>query len=156
MKDNALTTSTQQLMYASAILLPGMAIAGSATSSTQMIYAFCYGAAMALVGYLIAVKQVFSKNVALNISLLLAASFCLPGMVFAATTGGEFQPFYDFIYGAATGYLGRGLAITGGVFGLAYGIGKGSPLPAVLGIVLAIFGMLGPTIINALFSSATI
>ena len=80
----------------------------------------------------------------------------LPGLALAATTGGEFQAFYDFIYGAASGYLGRGLAITGGVFGLAYGIGKGSALPAVLGIILAIFGMLGPTIINALFNSATI
>ena len=80
----------------------------------------------------------------------------LPGLVLASTTGGEFQAFYDFIYDAASGYLGRGLAITGGVFGLAYGIGRGSALPAVLGIILAIFGMLGPTIINALFSSATI
>jgi len=80
----------------------------------------------------------------------------LPGLALAATTGGEFQAFYDFIYGAASGYLGRGLAITGGVFGLAYGIGRGSALPAVLGIILAIFGVLGPTIINALFSSATI
>jgi hypothetical protein len=80
----------------------------------------------------------------------------LPGMALAATTGGEFQAFYDFIYNAATGYLGRGLAVTGGIFGLAYGIGKGSALPAVLGIILAIFGVLGPTIINALFSSATI
>ena len=80
----------------------------------------------------------------------------LPGLALAATTGGEFQAFYDFIYNAATGYLGRGLAVTGGIFGLAYGIGKGSALPAVLGIILAIFGVLGPTIINALFSSATI
>ena len=80
----------------------------------------------------------------------------LPGLALAATTGGEFQAFYDFIYGAASGYLGRGLATTGGIFGLAYGIGRGSALPAVLGIILAIFGVLGPTIINALFSSATI
>jgi hypothetical protein len=84
------------------------------------------------------------------------AAVFLPGLALAATTGGEFQAFYDFIYGAASGYLGRGLAITGGVFGLAYGIGRGSALPAVLGIILAIFGVLGPTIINALFSSATI
>lgn len=80
----------------------------------------------------------------------------IPGLALASTTGGEFQAFYDFIFGAASGYLGRGLAITGGVFGLAYGIGRGSALPAVLGIILAIFGVLGPTIINALFSSATI
>lgn len=97
-------------------------------------------------------------NAPLNSALLLlpGVALVIPGIALAATTGGEFQAFYDFIYNAATGYLGRGLAITGGVFGLAYGIGKGSPLPAVLGIVLAIFGMLGPTIVNALFNSATI
>ena len=87
---------------------------------------------------------------------ILFSVLLLPTLALASTTGGEFIAFYDFIFDAATGYLGRGLAITGGVFGLAYGIGKGSPLPAVLGIVLAIFGMLGPAIINALFSSATI
>ena len=93
-----------------------------------------------------------------NSSQIYIAFFALflPGLALAATTGGEFQAFYDFIYNAATGYLGRGLAVTGGIFGLAYGIGKGSALPAVLGIILAIFGVLGPTIINALFSSATI
>ena len=83
--------------------------------------------------------------------IALSASF-LSGLALAATTGGEFQAFYDFIHGAASGYLGRGLAITGGVFGLAHGIGRGSALPAVLGIILGIFGVLGATIINALFS----
>ena len=45
----------------------------------------------------------------------------LPTLALAATTGGEFQAFYDFIYDAATGYLGRGLAITGGAIQHALG-----------------------------------
>lgn len=139
--------------YAAMLMLPGIAIAISSPASGSSVIGFAYGLTMALIGLKLAqLKRVSPKNLVhfFGITLL------IPGIALAATSGGEFQAFYDFIYDAATGYLGRGLAITGGVFGLAYGIGKGSPLPAVLGIVLAIFGMLGPTIVNALFSSATI
>jgi len=87
----------------------------------------------------------------------------LPGIALASTlgsgggTGGtEFQTFYTFIYSAATGYLGRSIAIVGGLIGLGIGAGMGKALPAVMGVFLAIFGVLGPAIINALFTSATI
>ena len=139
--------------YSAMLLLPGIAIALSAPGNSGTLFGFAYGLTMALIGLKLAqLKRVSPKNLVhfFGVTLL------IPGIALAPTTGGEFQAFYDFIYNATTGYLGRGLAITGGVFGLAYGIGKGSPLPAVLGIVLAIFGMLGPTIVNALFSSATI
>lgn len=83
-------------------------------------------------------------------------SIVFMGAATAATTGGEFQAFYDFIYNAATGYLGRGIALTGGVIGLGVGAASGKALPAIIGIVLAIFGALGPTIVNSLFASAII
>jgi len=153
MKAKLLNPSHNISLYATMLMLPGMAIALSVPSNGSVIIGFAYGLMMALIGLKLAqLKRVSPKNLIhfFGITLL------IPGIALAATSGGEFQAFYDFIYDAATGYLGRGLAITGGVFGLAYGIGKGSPLPAVLGIVLAIFGMLGPTIVNALFSSATI
>lgn len=96
-------------------------------------------------------------------SALLCALVFLPELALAATigtsggTGGtEFQPFYTFIHGAATGYLGRSIAIVGGVLGLGIGAGTGKALPAVIGVFLAIFGVMGPSIINALFTSATI
>ena len=88
--------------------------------------------------------------------MLLFAALCLPALAFAATTGTEFKSFYDFIYGAATGYLGRGLALTGGVIMLGVAAGTGKATVAILGIVLAIFGAIGPTIINAIFASAVI
>ncbi|ELC3209992.1 conjugal transfer protein TraB, partial [Vibrio parahaemolyticus] len=44
----------------------------------------------------------------------------------------------------------------GGLIGLGIGAGTGKALPAVIGVFLAIFGVLGPTIVNALFTSATI
>ena len=78
------------------------------------------------------------------------------GVAMAATTGTEFQGAYQFIYDAATGYLGRAIAIVGGVIGLGTGAATGKALPAVVGIVLAIFGALGPTIIDSIFGSAII
>jgi len=80
----------------------------------------------------------------------------LPGTVLAATTGAEFQSAYQFFFDAATGYLGRGIAIVGGVIGLGIGAARGSALPAVIGVVLAIFGALGPTIIDSIFGSAVV
>lgn len=72
------------------------------------------------------------------------------------TSGTEFQAFYNFVYGAATGYLGRSIAIVGGLIGLGMGAGTGRALPAIIGVFLATFGVLGPTIINALFTSTII
>lgn len=98
----------------------------------------------------------------LSAFLVLSLAF-LPEIALAGTvgvgggTGGtEFQAFYNFIYAAATGYLGRSIAIVGGLIGLGIGAGTGKALPAVIGVFLAIFGVLGPTIVNALFTSATI
>lgn len=72
------------------------------------------------------------------------------------TSGTEFQAFYNFIYGAATGYLGRAIAIVGGLAGLAWGATSGKASIAALGILLAVFGVLGPTIVDSLFTSAII
>lgn len=74
----------------------------------------------------------------------------------AGTTGAAFQTFYNFIYQASTGYLGRGIALTGGVIGLGMGAATGKALPAAIGIVLAIFGALGPAIVNSIFASAVV
>jgi len=153
MKARLFNPSLNTPTYAAMLMLPGIAIAMSAPSNSSAFYGFAYGITMALIGLNLAQLRTLSPK---NLVHFFGVTLLIPGIALAATTGGEFQAFYDFIYNAATGYLGRGLAITGGVFGLAYGIGKGSALPAVLGIILAIFGMLGPTIVNALFSSATI
>lgn len=96
------------------------------------------------------------RSISLRQSLAFLALLTLPLTVMASTTGVEFQAAYQFFYDAATGYLGRGIAIVGGLIGLGYGAAKGSPLPAVLGVILAIFGALGPTIIDAIFGSAVV
>ncbi|MFW6503487.1 conjugal transfer protein TraB [Acinetobacter baumannii] len=83
-------------------------------------------------------------------------SLVFQSAAYAGTTGLEFKGLYDFIYGAATGYLGRGICIFAGVVGIATGAGMGRVMPAILGVILAVFGTLGPTIVNSLFKSAII
>ncbi|MDM4770891.1 hypothetical protein [Solimonas sp. SE-A11] len=92
------------------------------------------------------------KNAIFAAALMLA----LIPVADAGTTGAAFQTFYTFINDAATGYLGRGIALTGGVIGLGMGAATGKALPAAIGIVLAIFGALGPAIVNSIFASAII
>lgn len=96
-------------------------------------------------------------------ALLLSVMILLPSFALASTVGAgggnggaEFKAFYEFIYDAATGYLGRSIAIVGGLIGLGIGAGSGKALPAIIGVFLALFGVLGPTIINSLFTSAVI
>ena len=71
----------------------------------------------------------------------------------SAVTGTEFQGFYEFINEAATGYLGRGIAITGGLIALGIAAATGRYVVAVGGIVLAVFGALGPQIVDAIFGA---
>lgn len=98
---------------------------------------------------------VFTARRALLLGLALSLQL-VAGTATAATTGTAFKPFYDFIYEAATGYLGRGIAITGGVIGLGTGAAMGRPLLAAIGIVLAIFGALGPTIADTIYNTAIV
>lgn len=84
------------------------------------------------------------------------AVMVLPQMALAATTGTEFEAVYKFVFEAATGYLGRAIAITGGLIGLGVGAATGKALPAIVGVVLAMFGALGPSIINSIFGAGAL
>lgn len=88
--------------------------------------------------------------------LMVGLLMLLPLAALASTTGAEFLAFYQFIYDAATGYLGRGIAITGGLVMMGVAAGTGKVVIAAAGMVLAIFGALGPAIIDQIFGSALI
>ena len=95
--------------------------------------------------------------------LVFMALMLLTGVAEAASFGGNtgtggnvFKPFYDFIYAAATGYLGRSLAITGGLIGFGLGAFTGKPILALSGVILALFGVFGPVIADSFFTSALI
>lgn len=98
----------------------------------------------------------FAPAVRLRALCLLAAAMLVPALAEASTTGAAFAPAYQFIFDAATGYLGRGIAITGGVIGLGVGAATGKAIPAIVGIVLGIFGSLGPSIIDTIFNTAVV
>lgn len=92
----------------------------------------------------------------MTVAIVAALMVLLPQFAFASTTGGEFKAVYDFVNNAATGYLGRAISIAGGLIGLGFGAATGKATPAIVGIVLAIFGALGPTIVDTIFASALI
>jgi conjugal transfer pilus assembly protein TraA len=99
------------------------------------------------------VREILTRNYPMMVAL---AFLALPSLGFSSTTGEHFSGVYQFVHGAATGYLGRAIAITGGLIGLGMGASMGKALPAISGVVLAVFGSLGPSIIDTVFSSATI
>ncbi|MCB9063244.1 MAG: conjugal transfer protein TraB [Halobacteriovoraceae bacterium] len=86
----------------------------------------------------------------------LIALILIPEIASASTTGTEFKEFHDFIYNAATGYLGRGIALTGGLIGLGYGAMAGKFITGLVGIGSAIVAVMGPKIIDSFFKSALI
>jgi conjugal transfer pilus assembly protein TraA len=98
-------------------------------------------------------KKFLAEN---GLMILTLALVILPSVGFPSETGDKFKDVYNFVYEAATGYLGRAIAITGGLIGLGAGASMGKALPAISGVVLAVFGALGPSIINSVFSSAII
>lgn len=107
------------------------------------------------------IKSLFTRKNAVRTALIVAALGAEAAMAATLSTGGgtggtEFQAFYTFVISAATGFLGRSIAIVGGLIGLGIGAVTGKGLPALIGVFLAVFGVLGPTIINALFTSAII
>jgi len=108
------------------------------------------------------IKQV--KNIVTSPAFIITSAMLFTTMAEAGslgTTGGGtggavFKPFFDFMYDASTGYLGRGLALTGGIIGLGIGAMSGKIQIALLGIPLALFGIFGPLIADSFFTSALI
>jgi len=103
------------------------------------------------------------KKVVTNPAFIFVSVILCTTVAEAATYGGNtgaggtmFKPFFDFIYEAATGYLGRGLALTAGIVGLGAGAMSGQARLALVGIPFAIFGIFGPVIADSFFTSAII
>lgn len=80
----------------------------------------------------------------------------MPLFAHAGSTDTEFQAVYNFVNAAATGFLGRAICIVGGLIGLGLGAASGKALPAIVGIVLAMFGSLGPSIVDSIFPAALV
>lgn len=99
----------------------------------------------------------FRKNAPLMFAVMAVAMLVLePSIVQASVTGGEFTALHQFVEDAAKGYLGKSIAIIGGLVGLGLGAATGKAMPAISGIVLAAAGTIGPKVIDQVFAGAII
>jgi len=87
------------------------------------------------------------------VALLLIAAFVVPMTAFAGTNGGEFQAFFETVMGWATGYLGKGIALMAFLIGLGIGAARANPVPAIAGIIFALFVALGPSVIDSIVTA---
>ena len=85
---------------------------------------------------------------ALALVLTLAA-----GSALAGTTGTEFQTMYTTLLNWATGFLGKSIAIAAFILGAGIGIARSSPIPALVGVVFALFMVYVPTIIDTIMTA---
>lgn len=77
------------------------------------------------------------------------------GIAHAGTTGTEFQGIYEKIKDWTSGYLGRSIAAFAFLLGLGAGVAKGSPIPAIAGVVFALFIAFGPAVLEGI-ATATV
>jgi conjugal transfer pilus assembly protein TraA len=88
---------------------------------------------------------------------LLFAVWVLVGLfsvsAFAGTTGTEFQGIYQMIHDWATGYLGRTLAISAFIIGAGMGLARSSAIPALIGVVVALFMFYIPQVIDSILTA---
>jgi conjugal transfer pilus assembly protein TraA len=86
--------------------------------------------------------------------LLLAAMMAFFSIeAFAGTTGTQFQGLYTMIHDWATGYLGRTLAISAFVIGAGMGLARSSAIPALIGVVVALFMFYIPQVIESILTA---
>jgi len=83
-----------------------------------------------------------------GLALALAA-----GSAVAGTTGAEFQTMYTTLLDWVTGFLGKSIAIAAFILGAGIGIARSSPIPALVGVVFALFLVYVPTIIDSIMTA---
>ncbi len=75
------------------------------------------------------------------------------GAAYAGTTGAEFQTMYTTLLNWVTGYLGKAIAIAAFILGAGIGVARSSPIPALAGVVFALFMVYVPTIIDSIMTA---
>ena len=80
------------------------------------------------------------------LAMLLLAAFNAD----AGTTGAEFKGIYDKLVDWTSGYLGKAIALFAFLLGLGIGVAQSSPIPAIAGIVFALFVAFGPAVLEGI------
>ena len=93
-------------------------------------------------------------RVPLLLPLILALALAFgASSAFAGTTGTEFQSMYTTLLNWATGYLGKAIAVAAFILGAGIGVARSSPIPALVGVVFALFMIYVPTIIDSIMTA---
>ena len=77
----------------------------------------------------------------------------IAGPATAATTGSEFQAMAEMVIGWIEGWLGVLLSIAALGLGVAIGLAKQTLIPAIVGIGFALTCVMGPGIIQGVFTA---
>ena len=77
----------------------------------------------------------------------------IPGIAAASTTGTEFQGMYNMVVGWLNGYGGKLIAIFAFAIGLGLGAARSNPIPAIAGIVFALFAAFGPGLLDGIVTA---
>ena len=91
------------------------------------------------------------KAVSNSAVAVLLAVLAVPAI--AGTTGTEFQTVYATLLSWSTGFLGKSIAIAAFILGAGIGVARSSPIPALVGIVFALFMVYVPTIIDSIMTA---
>jgi conjugal transfer pilus assembly protein TraA len=86
----------------------------------------------------------------------LAIGACLvlfAGAALAGNTGTEFQTLYTTLLNWVNGFLGKAIAIAAFIIGAGVGIARSSPIPALVGVVFALFMVYVPNIIDSIMTA---
>lgn len=75
------------------------------------------------------------------------------GSALAGTTGNEFATMYTTLLNWVNGYLGKSIAIAAFILGAGIGIARSSPIPALVGVVFALFMVYVPNIIDSIMTA---
>lgn len=89
-----------------------------------------------------------STHLVISVCLILFA-----GTALAGTTGTEFQSMYTTLLNWVNGFLGKSIAIAAFIIGAGIGIARSSPIPALVGVVFALFMVYVPTIIDSIMTA---
>lgn len=66
---------------------------------------------------------------------------------------GEFDQMFALIRGVISGGLGKFMALGAGVVGLGAGVMMGKVTPAIIGVSIALFAIVGPKVLDGVFGA---
>jgi len=98
------------------------------------------------------------KEHVLTMAIVLTVAL-LPAITHAAGVNGSsgvadsFKSVAETLSQMASGYVGKSIAIVGGLTGLLFGAATGKILPAITGLTIGLAGTLGTSLTNSLYTA---